>query len=148
MEFYKEKIVPKVSIIIPHYKGKRLIKECLASLQQLNYPKEHLEIKVVDNCSSDGSLRGLRKEFPRVSILKNNENNYCKANNIGFAHSEGHYVGFLNNDTVADKNWLMGLVKVMEEDKKIGCAGGKILLPDGRIQSAGHVEFPDHYWGR
>ena len=147
MEFLKEESVPKVSIIVPHYKGRRLIIECLSSLQKLNYPKEQLEIKIVDNCSSDGSLRGVGREFPRVSILKNKENNYCKANNIGFEHSTGQYIGFLNNDTVADKNWLMGLVKVMEQDKKIGCAGGKILLPDGRIQSAGHVEFPGHYWG-
>ena len=147
MEFLTERNFPKVSIIIPHYKGRRLIRECLSSLKQLNYPKEQLEIKVVDNCSPDGSLRGVRKEFPRVSVLKNKENNYCKANNIGFEYSQGQYVGFLNNDTVVEKNWLMNLVKVMEKDKNIGCAGGKILLPDGRIQSAGHVEFPGHYWG-
>jgi GT2 family glycosyltransferase/predicted nuclease with TOPRIM domain len=147
MEIVKEDYFPKVSLVIPHYKGWGLIKRCISSLEKMDYPKQQLEIKVIDNCSPDASLRPLKKHFPQVEVIKNNENNYCKANNLGINHSTGAYIGFLNNDTVVDKNWLLSLVKVMEADKRIGCCGGKILLPDKRIQSTGHMEFPNFYWG-
>ncbi|MGD0336441.1 MAG: glycosyltransferase, partial [Candidatus Omnitrophota bacterium] len=147
MDSVKEDYFPKVSIVIPHYKGWGLIKRCISSLEKLDYPKRQLEIKVIDNCSPDASLRPLKKHFPQVEVIKNNENNYCKANNLGINHSTGAYIGFLNNDTVVDKNWLLSLVKVMETDKRIGCCGSKVLLPDKRIQSTGHIEFPNFYWG-
>jgi MoaA/NifB/PqqE/SkfB family radical SAM enzyme/GT2 family glycosyltransferase len=61
--------------------------------------------------------------------------------------AKGEYVALLNNDTELDKNWLKELIKVMQSSGKIGALASKILFMDGKIQSAGHQEYPNFYWG-
>lgn len=138
--------LPFVSIITVNYNGKKYLRKCLDSIYKLNYPKNKFEIIVVDNCSTDDSINYVRKNFPKVKIFKNDINNYCRANNLGIKVAKGKYIAILNNDTKVDQNWLIELVKVIELDKSIGVVGSKILLPDGRIQNAGHIEFPNFYW--
>jgi len=138
-----------VSVIVVNYNGKKFLKDCFESLMNLNYPKSRLEIIMVDNGSTDGSIEFVKENFPKVKILKNDVNNYCRANNLGIKHSKGEYIAFLNNDTKVDKNWLIELIKVIERDKSIGGVGGKILFKDGkdgRIESTGHKALPNFYW--
>ena len=142
---YKKR--PLVSIVTVNYNGKHLLKDCLGSLFKLNYPKDRLEIFMVDNCSQDGSIEFVKENYPRVNVIENNVNNYCMANNLAISKSKGEYAVLVNNDTRVDKNWLIELVKVISTDRKIGAVGSKILFEDGRIQSVGHLEFPYYYWG-
>ncbi len=139
--------LPFVNIVTVNYNGKRHLQECFNSLYKLNYPKNKLEIIMADNGSDDGSIEFVRKNFSQVKIIKNKINNYCRANNLGIAKSRGEYIAILNNDTKVDENWLIELINVISKDDKIGAVGSKILLMDGRIQSAGHVEFPNYNWG-
>ncbi|MCM8774439.1 MAG: glycosyltransferase, partial [Candidatus Omnitrophica bacterium] len=138
---------PFVSIIIVNYNGKHLLKDCLLSLYDMDYPTNRFEVIVVDNGSTDGSKEYINKHFSSVKVLNNQENNYCKANNLGIKEAKGDYIALLNNDTRVDKNWLRELVKSMMSYERIGCCGGKVLFPDGKIQSTGHYEFPNFYWG-
>ncbi len=140
------KVYPIVSIIIVNYNGKKYLKECFDSLYNLNYPSDRIEIIMVDNGSSDSSLEFTEKSYPRVKVIKNNINNYCKAINLGINSAKGKYAAMLNNDTKVDENWLTELVKAIEADKQIGGAGSKILYMDGKIESAGHQELPNFYW--
>jgi len=135
-----------VSIITVNYNGKKFLKDCFDSLYNLNYPKTKLEIIMVDNGSSDGSVEFVKKNFPKVKIILNDINNYCRANNLGIKMAKGEFIALINNDTKVDRKWLINLIEVMIKDKKIGMAGSKILLMDGTIQNAGHVELPDFYW--
>jgi len=138
---------PDVSVIVANHNGKKHLEKCFSSLRNLDYEKEKLQIIMVDNCSTDGSDGFVKKRFPYVRILHNDVNNYAKANNIGIKSSDGEYAALLNNDTYVDKNWLNELIKVIRKNNRIGCTGSKVLLPDGRIQSTGHYEFPNFYWG-
>jgi len=141
-----QKKMPLVSIIIVNYNGKRFLKDCFDSLPALNYPKNRLEIIMIDNSSHDDSIEYVKRQYPRIKVFKNDTNNYCRANNLGITKSKGEYIALLNNDTKADKNWLIELIKVISADDEIGAVGSKILFPDGRLQGAGHYEFPDFYW--
>ena len=141
------KITPFVSIVIVNYNGRNYLEGCFKKLFGLDYPKNRLEIIMVDNGSADNSLRFVKKNFPKVRVLKNNINNYARANNLGASKAKGEYVAFINNDLEVEKRWLPELVKVMEKEKHVGVAGGKILLKDGKIHSAGHEEYPNFYWG-
>ena len=138
---------PDVSVVVVNHNGKRYLEKCLSSLKHLDYKKEKLQIVMVDNCSTDGSSNFVKRQFPGVRVLHNDINNYAKANNIGIKSSDGEFVALLNNDTYVDKNWLSELINVTKKHQRIGCAGSKVLFPDGRIQSAGHYEFPNFYWG-
>jgi len=142
-----EKNYPKVSIITVNFNGKKFLPKLFESAAKLNYPKNKLEIIFVDNCSTDNSVEIVRKKYPKVKIIRNDVNNYCKANNLAIKASHSELVALVNNDTRMDKNWLLELVKVIAKDKKIAGVGGKILTMKGRIQNAGHYELPNFYWG-
>lgn len=139
--------LPLVSIVVVNYNGQRFLKDCFDSLYALNYPANQLEIFMIDNCSEDNSLDYVQRHYPDIKLVENNENNYCKANNLGIARSRGEYVAFLNNDTKVDRDWLIELVELIESDRTIGAIGSKILFMDGSIQSVGHQEYPNFYWG-
>ena len=45
-----------------------------------------------------------------------------------------------------DRNWLIELVRAINQDDTIGAVTSKILFPNGKIQSTGHYELPNFYW--
>lgn len=139
--------LPFVSIITVNYNGVRHLKGCIESLRNLNYPENKVEIIMVDNCSTDESISFVKNNFPQVSVLKNDANNYARANNLGIKNSKGEFIAFVNNDVQLDREWLSELIKVMHIDRRAGVAGGKLFFKDRKIQSAGHEEYPDYYWG-
>ena len=138
---------PRVSIIVVNHNGKGLLKNCISSLYELDYPKKKIETIMVDNCSKDNSVGFMKKNFPRTVVLQNRINNFCSANNLGIKQSKGECVAILNNDTEVDKKWLSESIKVITMNNRIAAVGSKVLFKDGRIQSAGLSEFPYHYWG-
>ncbi|MBN1913727.1 MAG: glycosyltransferase, partial [Candidatus Omnitrophica bacterium] len=137
--------LPSVSIIIAHFNGRRLIKNCLEALYRIDYPKDKFEVLVVDNGSCDGSLEYIKNKYKKAKVLVNDVNNYCKACNLGIAKSRGDYVVLLNNDVMVKKNWLKALVEVIKRDGSIGAVTSK-LLNNGLIQNAGLFMLPNFYW--
>lgn len=124
---------PGVSVITVNLNGKEYLSDLFDSLDNLNYPKENLEFIMVDNGSDDGSTGFIADKYPRVKIIKNNFNaGFAIANNQGAQAAAGEYVAFLNNDMKVDKNWLAELVKPINKDSEVVCAGSKVLSIDGK----------------
>ncbi len=140
------KKLPFVSIITVNYNGKHLLEGCFDLLLALNYPKNRLEIIMVDNGSQDSSIEYVKGRYPKIKIIKNALNNYCMAGNQGVRQAKGKYVVLLNNDTRVEENWLVELIRVIEQDKSIGAVSSKVLLMGGRIDTIGHQEMPNYYW--
>ena len=117
---------PLVSIIIPHWNGIDVITECLESLQKATYP--NFEVIIVDNNSSDDSVNYLRKNFPKVIIFENKQNEgYAGGCNRGSEIAKGEYILFLNNDTVHNPNWIEPLVSILKENPRIAAVQPKLL---------------------
>jgi len=118
-----------VSVIVLNYNNKKYLGPCIDSVLKSDYP--NLELVFVDNASSDGSTDFVKKRFGSESSLKivqNSENlGYAGGNNVGVDFATGEYLVFLNNDTEVDRNWLCELVTVMESDRNIGAAQGKLI---------------------
>ncbi|MCW3995871.1 MAG: glycosyltransferase family 2 protein [Candidatus Bathyarchaeota archaeon] len=105
--------LPSVSVIILNYNGKKYLDGCLTSLDKIDYPKNMLEIILVDNFSSDGSVDYVRKNYSWVKLLPLDQNyGFTGGNNNGVKIATGEYIVFLNNDVLVDKNWLTELIKV------------------------------------
>ena len=122
---------PLVSIIVLNYNGKQYLNACLSSLEKTTY--ENLEVILVDNASTDGSVEFVRKKFPRVRILENKRNlGYTGANNRAARFSRGKYLLFLNNDTKVKPNLITELVSRIEADRSIGICACKQLTYDGK----------------
>ena len=133
--------LPFVSIIVLNYNSKHWLKNCLESLAKLNYPRDRYEVIVADNASTDGSIEFLRECFPWVKVVRFNRNlGFSEGNNRAVRYAKGKYIAFLNPDTEVDKDWLIELIKVMEEHPELASCGGKVLFLKKKdvIQNAGH----------
>jgi GT2 family glycosyltransferase len=137
---------PLTSLVIVTYNGREWLIPCLESVFALDYPPDRLEVLVVDNGSSDGSAEAVRERFPQVVWLTNEVNNYCRANNLAVSRAKGAAIGFLNNDVRLDRRWLRELLSALFAEERTGAVGGKVLLRDGVLNSAGHVELPHGVW--
>src|SRR3989441_11387404 len=100
-----------VSIVILNYNGREHLEACLSSLQDLEFPKQQLEIIVVDNGSTEGSLGFIKGRFSKRVLLHNETNlGFSKAANIGAERAQGEYAAFLHNDMRVGENWLSVLL--------------------------------------
>lgn len=131
--------LPSVSIIILNYNGKELIEDCVSSLERLDYPRDCIEILMIDNGSSDDSIAYIEQYFPEVKNIKNPENyGFAKGCNVGAKNATGEYIALLNNDMRVEKDWLKELILPLIKDNTIGITTSKILNWDGtRIDFAG-----------
>jgi hypothetical protein len=123
--------IPNVVVLVLTYNGKNLLYECLSSYLQNDY--KNFEIVVIDNGSSDGTETYVRKKFPKVSLLRLEENRgYSGGFNFGlnYAVSEkkADYVLVTNNDVKVDKLLISELVNVAEKDEMIGFVTGKVYF--------------------
>lgn len=100
---------PAVSVIIVNYNTGDILSECVRSV--LNSRYRNVEVILVDNCSDDTSYRDIKKKFPEIALVENEENmGYCGGNNVGIRRCSGEYVVILNPDTVVTPDWLHELL--------------------------------------
>ena len=117
----------KLSNIIPHHNGKKLLHDCLQSIYH-NISIDSFEIIVVDNLSTDDSAEEAKRNFPSIVLLISENNlGYSGGCNLGAKNAVGKYVIFLNNDTIHTKNWIEELINFLDKNPHAGAAQPKIL---------------------
>ncbi len=125
--------LPRVTVVIPNLDGRDVLPDCLASLAELDYERDRLEVVLVDNGSSDGSVELVRQRFPSVRVVQHAKNlGFAAACNAGARAAKGaEVVVFLNNDMRFEQEFLLELVAPIVRGE---CAAStaKILGWDGR----------------
>lgn len=140
-EGWQSSRLPKVSIVILNWNSYEVTRDCLLSLQKLDY--SNLEIVLVDNGSVDSSWERLATEFPEVRLLRNEDNlGFTGGNNAAIRDvllRGTDYLLLLNNDTIVAETFLRELIQVAEKAPEIGLLNPKILYyePSDRIWYAG-----------
>lgn len=130
----------QVSVIIPSWNTKNLLRACLEGLKT-TLPMSS-ETIVVDNGSSDGSVRMVQQEFPHVRLVRNATNmGFATATNQGIEAARGAYVLLLSSDTQVVGNAIRSMVSFLERNLRYGAAAPRLLNPDGTTQAA-HMRFP------
>jgi hypothetical protein len=123
-----------VSIIIVSWNIRDLLKDCIHSVFE-TVREVSFEIWVVDNNSSDGTVRTVNREFPRVNVIANSENRgFAVANNQAIRKANGRYILLLNPDTLVMPDTIDTMIRVMDARPNVGVAGCKILNADGSLQ--------------
>jgi hypothetical protein len=120
--------LPLVSIIIVNFNGKKWLVDCLDSIRKHDYGA--LEVIVVDNNSSDDSVKFIKATYPSAKIVLNNENlGFAEGNNRGVAAATGEYYFLLNNDTIlCDQDLIRKSITFLVAHPKIGVIQPKICL--------------------
>jgi hypothetical protein len=124
--------LPSVCCVVLNWNGWRDTIACLESLHRSTYP--HLEILVVDNGSTDDSVRMIQQRDPSVEILEIHANlGFAGGNNRGIrlALDRGvRYVWLLNNDTIVEEETLTAMIAVAENDPRLGEIGSILYYAD------------------
>jgi GT2 family glycosyltransferase len=129
---------PRVRIVVLNYDGGDMTLRCLDALRELEYPRDRVQVVLVDNGSIDGIADRVREERPDVVLLEPLANlGFAGGCNLGIgdpASGAYDYVALLNNDARAEPDWLAPLVDALERDEGLGAASSKIL-------------FAERFWG-
>ena len=150
-----------LSILIISWNVWELLRSCLHSIEAISQPDSTpdsslrrfgpaqqtstLEVIVVDNASSDVTCEQLSIHFPWVRLIRSESNlGFTKGNNLGYRHSRGHFIYFLNPDTEiippdasdaqVDSLWL--LYSAVRNDSRVGMAGPQLRYGDGSWQNS------------
>ncbi len=121
--------LPVVSVIIPMRNEEKYIGGCLESVISQDYPKELIEVMVVDGASCDGSLEIVREfmeEHSNIKLLGGPGVNCPAAMNIGIREAAGDIIAKVDAHGYVASDFLRMSVKYLSGDGEIRCVGGPI----------------------
>jgi cellulose synthase/poly-beta-1,6-N-acetylglucosamine synthase-like glycosyltransferase len=112
---------PRVSIIVATRNNEQTINECLGAIFELNYPKDFLEVIVVDGCSTDATVE-IAEKYP-VKVVSE-PLNAPAAYNYALKEIRTEILGFIDADAKVEKEWLNKLAPYLEDPQVAGVSGG------------------------
>ena len=125
-----------LSIIIVSYNTKELTTKCLQSIYKYQW-KNTIDIWVVDNASSDGSVEAISKKFPKVKIIASKDNlGFAAGNNLALKKAKSEFYLLLNSDTEVMENSFDNLLEFANSNN-FGICSCKVLNKDGSFQPNG-----------
>jgi GT2 family glycosyltransferase len=120
--FHADDSWPFISVVVCSYNGVRTIRECLAALRKLEYPR--FELIVVDDGSQDNTA-GIASEF-QVHLIRQNNLGLSAARNAGWRAAKGEIVAYLDDDAAPDRHWLLYLASAFMATNDVGIGGPNI----------------------
>jgi cellulose synthase/poly-beta-1,6-N-acetylglucosamine synthase-like glycosyltransferase len=111
---------PKVSIIVATLNSERTLNECLKAIFELNYPKDLLEVIVVDGCSKDATVK-IAEKYP-VKVFSA-PLNAPAAYNYAMKIVSNDILGFIDADAKVEKEWLNKLIAYLDDPQVAGVSG-------------------------
>lgn len=106
---------PKVSVIVPVYNAEKYLERCIRSLT--NQTLKEIEILLVDDDSTDGSLRICQQaaqEDPRIQVIHKVNEGAGKARNAALPLATGEYIGFVDSDDFVEPDMFRTLCEKAE----------------------------------
>jgi GT2 family glycosyltransferase len=123
-----------ISISIVTYNNSKVIEKCINSIFNITNNID-FEIIVIDNNSSDNTVKIIKNNFKNVKLIQNDKNvGFGAAHNIAIKLGKEKYHLILNPDIIFTENTIEKLINFMEENPDIGLVSPKIVFPDGTIQ--------------
>lgn len=125
-----------VATVILNYNGKHYLDRFLPFFKSNRFPNN--KIYVVDNASTDGSVKWLRSQHPDVTTISLEKNTgYAGGYNEGLAQIKAKYYAIVNSDIEITAGWLEPIIDLMETDDRIAAVQPKILAEARR----GYFEY-------
>jgi len=137
--------LPKVSMIVPAYNEEKTIAASIKSLKKVDYPKNLLEIVVINDGSNDNTSKILKKctKEKYITFLDNKKNKGKAACiNEGIKISKGEFVAVMDADSEVSKDIIKKTIPYFEE-KKVGAVtvAVRVKNPKNILQKIVEVEY-------
>ena len=134
-----------VSVIVVTYNSAPCIKECLGSI--LGQEGRRFEVIVVDNASTDDTVRVVRGMGAGIRLQANQENiGFGRGCNQGFGASGGRYLLLFNPDArLPERDSLARLCQILEQNVRWGLAGTRVTESDGTVECPPSASYPDQH---
>jgi len=119
---------PLVSIIILNWNRREDVTETLHNINLQSYL--NIEIIVIDNGSSDNSLKMLKSDFPGVKVIALPTNLGCEeGNNVGILNANGEILLFLDSDAGIEREGIVKLLETFYDDQSVGIVEPRVIRP-------------------
>ena len=136
---------PAVTIVVPSFNEGQTVYKTVRSLFDLNYPQNKVWIFLVDDGSTDNTLRVVNKfsKYPNVQIFHKKNGGKYTALNLGLENLKTDFFGCLDADSVVDPEALIRIMSYFEKDKSIMAVAPSVAVhnPENFIQYAQKAEY-------
>lgn len=137
---------PLVTVLMTVYNGKEYLEESVQSIIDQTF--QRFEFLIVNDCSTDDSVKIIESFNDKRIIIYNNENNLAqtKSLNIGLKLAEGKYVARMDADDIALPMWLEKLVNYIKKHPEYAAISPAVNLIDsaGKIKKLRRVPLSFH----
>lgn len=144
-----------VSIIVPCYNEAKTIGATIESMVNLDYPREMIEVIVVDDKSKDDSVKIARQYAQkysnvRVFVNKRNSGGAAEPTNIGIKAARYDYIAVGDSDSMPDRDALRKMIGFLQQDKKVAAVTCSVLVRNPRnfMQRLQAIEYAIIAWSR
>jgi cellulose synthase/poly-beta-1,6-N-acetylglucosamine synthase-like glycosyltransferase len=121
---------PFVSIVIPAKNEESIIKRCIASLEHIDYPRDKLEVVIINDGSTDNTKNIVLNYNWKLNFnyIETDGVGVSKARDIGFKNATGDFIAFSDADCTLDSRWIKELLKPFKSN--VAAVGGPNLTPE------------------
>ena len=124
-----------VAVVIVNWNTVDLLDECLQSVVDHGPSDLRTEVIVVDNASRDGSVAHLRRHWPSVRVIENDENvGFCRANNQAIRTTDAPNLLLINTDARLTEGCADTMLGYLERDPRAAVVGPRLVYGDGTFQ--------------
>jgi glycosyltransferase involved in cell wall biosynthesis len=112
-------------VVVTHNRPEDL-KECLESLKRQKHPRNSYEVLVVDSSTTYKNETKMLVQIYPAKYIHTKYKGMTLARNIGICKAKGEIIAFLDDDAIADENWIKQILKNYN-DSRVGGVGGQVI---------------------
>lgn len=136
---------PAVTIAVPCWNEESTVEKTVHSLLGLNYPKDKLQIFLIDDGSTDNTLNVINKfkDFPNIKVFQKENGGKFTALNLALQNTETEFFGGLDADSFSDSESLVRIMSYFEKDASAMAVAPSVIVSNSKniIQSAQKAEY-------
>lgn len=132
------------SVIVPCFNEEETVDGTIESLLALNYPKDKLEILIIDDGSADGTWKHIQKykKNPQIRIYKKVNGGKHTALNFGITKAKGEIIGCLDADSFVEKSALINMMSYFKDQKTMAVTPSvRVFNPRNLLQRMQWSEY-------
>jgi cellulose synthase/poly-beta-1,6-N-acetylglucosamine synthase-like glycosyltransferase len=135
---------PTVTILVPVWNEEKTVEKTVLSLLDLEYPKDKLNITIVDDGSTDNTWQFIQKfkDNPQITLHQKENGGKYTALNYGIEHSTSEFIGCLDADSFVDSKALLHIIPYFDDAKIAAVTPSmKIQNPDSILGLMQNAEY-------